>query len=309
MSHSNSRWQAIIKIDIMIIGIMIASSILTMKAFIKWGRKIITIASSAKNSSKIFTQFKIFGWIFTLSLFGVYIGVTEHAIHLLSTHEEYYPEYFLPESVLQLMFLIVMVIIFSCEYPLIYNTINTSKQSRFSYKHQRNREVYVAKCRDLIFRHLSAVGWAGPIYGIQTFALLIVFITILFFADPLKTLIITMGLILVMVVSVIVLHELFLMIRHPKKCCHCKNHIKILFWVAVLLMYLGLASCLTSLLNHYKDLSPLLDSTKLVQYLISSACIALLGYLGKKKIAEIFKEKKCMDTSHSLVSVDGHLIA
>ena len=128
---------------------MIVSSILVMKAFIKWGRKMITIASSNKNTSKTFTQFKIFGWILSLSLFGMYIGVTVYAIHLLNTHEEYYPEYFLPESVLQLMLVLVMLIIFPCEYPLIYNTINTSRQSRFSYKHGRNHKV--ANCRDLMY--------------------------------------------------------------------------------------------------------------------------------------------------------------
>ena len=303
MSQSNSRWQAIIKTQALILGIMIASTILTMKAFIKWGRKITV--SRTKYKSNIYTQFKIVGWIITAYM-GVHIGRTVYTIHLLSKHEEYYPEYFLPESILQLMFVLVIGIIFLiCEYPLIYSTINTnnsSRQSRFSYEHGRTHKV--ANCRDFIFRHLSAVGWAGPIYGIQTFPLLFVSITVHFFANPLKTFINTMGILLVIVLSAIVLHELFLMIRHPKKCCHCKNHIKILFWVAVLLMYLGLASCLLLLLNHYKDLSPLLDSTKLVQYLISSACIALLGYLGKKKIAEIFKENEEGDTSHSL----AHLI-
>ena len=257
------------------------------------------ISSSSKNTSKTFTQFKIFGWIFTLSLFGVYISCSVHAIHLLSTHEEYYPEYFLPESVLQLMFVLVMVIIFSCEYPLIYNTINTSRQSRCSYKHQRNH--LKAKCRDLIFRHLSAVGWAGPIYCVQTFAVAMVYIGVYFFANPLEVFINTLGILIILCFSVIILHELYLMIRHPKKCCHCKNHVKILFCVAVVLVYAGLAECILLLLKHYKDLSPLFDITKVVQYLISTACVALLGYLGKQKLTKLLKESEEASTDSLVI--------
>ena len=265
---------------------------------------MITIASSTKNNSKVFTQFKLFWWLTTLLSIGFHSGITMKSIHLLGTHEEYYPEYFLPESVLKLLSLLVMLIIFLCEYPYVYSIISTSRQSRFSYKDVRNLKL--AKFRDLISCHLSALGWAGMCYGIQMFALGMVYIVVSFFANPLDVFIGTMGAILIATISVIIIHELYQMIRHPKYCCHCKNHFKILFCVAVALFYFGLASCLFLLLKHYQDLSPLLDSTKLVQYLISSACIALLGYFGKNKINEILKESEDSNrglTSYGLVSV------
>ena len=251
---------------------------------------MVVIALITKNNSKVFTQFKTMGWIVTLVFIVVYIGGTMNTIHLLSTHDEYYPEYFLPESVLGLILLVVMVIICLCEYPFIYGTvaINTATRlRRFSYTCGSNH-----KCSDLISRHLSAFGWAGPIYSIQIFAVTMVHSLVRFFADPLAYVIDSMGFLILVFFSVIVFHELYLMIRHPKNCCYCKNLIKILLCIAVVLSYYGLASSLLLLLKHYKDLSPLVDSTKLVQYLISSAFIGLLGYFGRKKITEILKESE-----------------
>ena len=42
----------------------------------------------------------------------------------------------------------------------------------------------------------------------------------------------------------------------------------------------------TALLNHYKDVSPLFDSTKLIEYVISTLLVAALGYFGKKKVKD-----------------------
>ena len=45
----------------------------------------------------------------------------------------------------------------------------------------------------------------------------------------------------------------------------------------------------TALLNHYKDVSPLFDSTKLMEYVLSTLLVAGLGYFGKKKMKDWYE--------------------
>ena len=279
-----------------------------MNFLYKWGRRIRRVSdlsSTTKHSSltKTLTQFKIFGWIVTLLPIGLYCYASVKTIHILSTHEEYYPEYFLPEAILGLASILVMILVFLCEYPLIYSVMTAVRSS----SRQGSSNVQ-RKCKYLISRHLSAIGWAGSVYGIQTMTYLMVYIGVYLISTPFNTLIVTVGILFYTATIVIIVHELYLMLRHPRNCCCCRNHIKILFYVAVVFVYKGLSSCLFVLLTHYKDFGPLLDSTKL-EYLISSACIALIGYLGKQKFFESLKKIKEFDrdfNSQNLISITDH---
>ena len=301
-SYGHSRWGSVLWLLMLLYGMISICGILAIKVINKWGRKIGIIASSTKNNSKLFTQFKIFGWIVTLSIIGIHSGTTIKTIHLLSTHEEYYPEYFLPESVIILGCVLIMAIIFLCEYPLIYSNMTTFGQ---------RRSIRSARCRHLTSRHISAAGWAGPVYGVQTLAVTLVYVGVQFFDKPLETLVIVISALFLTAVIIIFLHEIYLMLRHPKNCCYCANHTKILFLIAVTLSYLGFSQSLLILLICYRDLTPLLDSTKLIQYVISSAAVALFGYFVKQKLKQLWKDSEGdgrtdrQGPSHSLDYVHG----
>ena len=299
-SARHSRWNGVLWLIMLLCGILFVSGILTMKALKKWGRKIFKIASSSTNNLKLFTLFKIIGWIYTLFIIGISTGLSGQAIYFLSTHEEYYPEYFLPESVMGLGFCVAMVIFFLCQYPLIYSTVTNYKSRR------QKRCLRKHLCKNLIANHLSAIGWAGPFYGIQALTVLLVHMGVFFFDRPLQMVIMAVSMLLFPVTLLSILQELLLMVRHPRNCCFCKNHMKIFFFIAVTLMYAGLGGFILTVARHYQDLSPLLDSTKLFQYLMSSAIVALLGYLGKQKFARLCNEIKGDDSvSHILDDVNA----
>ena len=290
------RWNGAIQLQMLLFGEMFICSILTMNFLYKWGRRIRRVSdfsSTTKHSSltKTLTQFKIFGWIVTLLPIGLYCYASVKTIHILSTHEEYYPEYFLPEAILGLASILVMILVFLCEYPLIYSVMTAVRSSS-----RQGSSNIQRKCKYLISRHLSAIGWAGSVYGIQTMTYLMVYIGVYFMKDPFGYFfLIIVDSLLYTAVIVIIVHELYLMLRHPKNCCCCRIHIKILFCIAFLLAYRGLETCLFLLLKHYKTLGLIFDSTKLVEYLISSLCVFLLGYFGKKKFLQIWKksEREC----------------
>ena len=72
------------------------------------------------------------------------------------------------------------------------------------------------------------------------------------------------------------------MLRHPRNCCICKNHVMILICFALLSISYGVTYGIGPILSYYNEHSPLLTGNKVTQYVISSVCIALLGYFGRK---------------------------
>ena len=79
------------------------------------------------------------------------------------------------------------------------------------------------------------------------------------------------------------------MLRHPKNCCICSNYATIFFCIAIVFIYTGLSLYVIALLRHCRDVSPLFDSTKLMEYVISTLLVAGLGYFGKRKMKDWYE--------------------
>ena len=200
------------------------------------------------------------------------------------SHEEYYPEFFLPDSVIALMIEILMFIIFIGQYPLIYRKIN-----KYLNDTSNNQQQISQRWRRVIRCHAVSLGWAGPLYGFQVFGVIIVYLGIFFIDSPLETVTYTLWFILLLAAIVVILYEMYLMLRHPKNCCICSNYATIFFCIAIVFIYSGLSLYVIALLRHYRDVSPLFDSTKLMEYIISTLLVAGLGYFGKRKVKDWYE--------------------
>ena len=143
--------------------------------------------------------------------------------------------------------------------------------------------------RRVIRCHAISLGWAGPLYSIQVFGVAIVYLGIFFISSPLENVIYTLWYILLLAAIVVILHEVYLMLRHPKNCYICSNYATIFFCFAIVFIYPGLSLYVIALLRHYRDMSPLFDSTKLMEYVISTLTVAGLGYFGKRKVKDWYE--------------------
>ena len=182
-----------------------------------------------------------------------------------------------------LMIEVLMFIIFIVQYPLIYRKIN-----KYLNNTSNNQQQMSPRWRRVIRCHAISLGWAGPLYSIQVFGVIIVYLGTFFIISPFETVTFTVWCILLLAAIVVILHEVYLMLRHPKNCCICSNHATIFFCIAIMFIYTGLSLYVTSLLRRYKDVSsvPLFDGTKLMEYVISTLLVAGLGYFGKRKVKD-----------------------
>ena len=114
------------------------------------------------------------------------------------------------------------------------------------------------------------------------------YLGIYFIKSPLEAVTYSFCYILQLAAIVVIVHEVYLMLRHPKNCCICSNHATI-FCIAIVFIFTGMSLYVTALLNHYKDVSPLFDSTKLMEYAISTLLVAALGYFGNKKVKDWYE--------------------
>ena len=150
-----------------------------------------------------------------------------------------------------------MLISFIGQYPLIYRKINKLLNGS-----SNNQQQIPPRWRRVIRCHAVSLGWAGPVYSIQVFGVVIVYLGIYFINSPLEAVTYSSNYILQLAAIVVILHEVYLMSRHPKNCCICSNHATIFFCIAVVSIFTGMSLYVTALLNHYKDVSPLFDRMK-----------------------------------------------
>ena len=267
------RWTSLFLSNLVVLGLVILGSVFTMKLFLECDEKLQMLIFGSSN--KRLTEFKIIGWSIYIILMGIEFFLNIRSIHLLLSHEEYYPEYFLPDPVISLIVKLLMIVIHVCEYPVIYSRVHKC----LSTDHQR---LQPSKWKEVIRSHAIAIGWAGPLYFLQYAIVNVVNIVILFFNSPLITLLNIMYYGLLLAITVTILHELYLMLRHPRNCCICKNHVTILICLALYFITFGVTFYIYPILSYYNEHSPLLTGNKVTQYVISSVCVALLGYFGRK---------------------------
>ena len=283
-----SRWTFTLARSIAIVGVLLLGNLLMIR-LIRSENKIFSfiLNQSQKRQTKRLTEIKLFTWCLSLLLISYIFGSNLQCTVLLVSHEEYYPEFFLPDCVIVLMIEVLMFVIFIGQYPLIYGKISkylndTSNQQKISSRWRR-----VIRC------HTVSLGWAGPLYSIQVFGVIIVYLGIFFINAPLETVTYTLWFILLLAAIVVILHEVYLMLRHPKNCCICSNHATIFFCIAIVFIYSGLSLYVIALLRHYRDVDvssiPLLDSTKLMEYVISTLLVAGLGYFGKRRMKDWYE--------------------
>ena len=267
------RWTSLFLSNLVVLGLVILGSVFTMKLFLECDEKLQMLIFGSSN--KRLTEFKITGWSIYILLMGIEFFLNIRSIHLLLSHEEYYPEYFLPDPVISLIVKLLMIVIHVCEYPVIYSRVHKC----LSTDHQR---LQPSKWKEVIRSHAIAIGWAGPLYFLQYAIVNAVNIVILFVNSPLYTLGYALHNLLLITIAVTILHELYLMLRHPRNCCICKNHVSILICFALLSISYGVTYGIGPILSYYNEHSPLLTGNKVTQYVIPSVCIALLGYFGRK---------------------------
>ena len=275
-----SSWTFTLAKNIAIVGVLLLGNLLMIR-LIRSENKIFrfVLNQSQKRQTKRLTEIKLFTWCLSLLLISYCFGSNLQCTLLLVSHEEYYPEFFLPDSVIALMTEVLMFIIFIGQYPLIY-----SKLSKYLNDTSNNHQQTSPRWRRVIRCHAISLGWVGPFYSIQLFGVAIVYLGILFINSPLETLTYTFWYIFLLAAIVVILHEVYLMLRHPKNCCICGNYATIFFCIALVFIYSGLSLYVIALLRRYRDVSPLFDSTKLMEYVISTLLVAGLGYFGKRKV-------------------------
>ena len=280
-----SRWTFTLAKNIVIVGVLLLGSLLMIR-FIRSENKIFSfiLNQSQKRQTKRLTEIKLFTWCASLILISYYFACNLKCTLLLVSHEEYYPEFFLPDCVIALMIVVLMFIIFIGQYPLIYR-----KMSKYLNDTSNNQQQISQRWRRVIRCHAVSLGWAGPLYSIQVIGVVIVYLGISFITSPLETVTSTLWCILLLAAIVVIFHEVYLMLRHPKNCCICSNYATIFFCIALVFIYTGLLLYAIALLRHYRDVSPLFDSTKLMEYVISTLLVAGLGYFGKKKVKDWYE--------------------
>ena len=274
--YSPSKWSCILLVNAVNIGALILASILPMKALNKYCIR----CTSAPN--KRLTKLKMFGWFTYLSLMGNFTFIDVSMIHLIGTHAESHPEYFLPDHVFSLMVNLIQLVIQLCQYPFIYSKVT---------KHLKHPSANSSRFKTLFRHHAIALGWAGPIYAIQAFGRVAAYFVIYFFYSPIKSIILLGCYFLIIAVVVVILYEIYLMLRHPKNCCTCKSHARIHISLAVFIVVAGFVYSIFVMLSFYDNISQLFDSNKLIQFGISSLCVALLGYFGKGVIKDTLQNQ------------------
>ena len=282
-----SSWTFTLAKNIAIVGVLLLGNLLMIR-FIRSENKIFSFVlnQSQKRQTKRLTEIKLFTWCLSLLLISYYFGSNLQCTLLLMSHEEYYPEIFLPDSVIALMIEILMFIIFIGQYPLIYRKIG-----KYLNDTSNNQQQISPRWRRVIRCHAVSLGWAGPLYSIQVIGVVIVYLGMKFIDSPLETITYTFWFILLLAAIVVILHEVYLMLRHPKNCCICSNYVTIFFCIALVFIYTGLSLYAIAILRRYRDISsvPLFDSTKLMEYVISTLLVAGLGYFGKRKMKDWYE--------------------
>ena len=286
IEHFNpSSWTFTLAKNIVIVGVLLLGNLLMIRLIRSENKIFIFVLNqSQKRQTKRLTEIKLFTWCLSLILISYYFGSNLQCTLLLVSHEEYYPEFFLPDSVIALMIEVLMFIIFIGQYPLIYRKISKYLNETFN-----NQQQISSRWRRVVRCHAVSLAWAGPLYSIQVFGVLIVYLGIYFIYSPLETVTSTLWYILLLAAIVVILHEVYLMLRHPKNCCICSNYATVFFCIAVMFIYTGLSLYIIALLRHYRDVSPLFDSTKLMEYVMSTLLVAGLGYFGKRKMKDWYE--------------------
>ena len=282
-----SSWTFTLARSIAIVGVLLLGNLLMIRLIRSENKNFIFVLNqSQKRQAKRLTEIKLFTWCLSLSFISYYFGGSLQCTLNLVSHEEYYPEFFLPDCVIALMIEVLMFIIFIGQYPLIYRKIN-----KYLNDTSNNQQQMSPRWRRVIRFHAVSLGWAGPLYSIQVFGVIIVYLGTFFIISPFETVTFTVWCILLLAAIVVILHEVYLMLRHPKNCCICSNYASIFFCIAIVFIYTGLSLYVTSLLRRYKDVSsvPLFDGTKLMEYVISTLLVAGLGYFGKRKVKDWYE--------------------
>ena len=282
-SFTPSSWTYTLAKNIAVVGVVILGNLLMIR-LIRSENKIFIFVLNQSQKRQI-KRFKLFTWCLSLFYLSYYFASNLKCTLFLVSHEEYYPEFFLPDCVIALTIAVLIFIIFIGQYPLIYNKINKYLYDTSNY----NQQQISPRWRRVIRCHAISLGWAGPLYSIQMFGVAIVYLVIFFLDSPLETVTYSFWYILLLAAIVVILHEVYLMLRHPKNCCICSNYATIFFCIAIVFIYTGLSLYVIALLRHYRDVSPLFDSTKLMEYVISTLLVAALGYFGKRKMKDWYE--------------------
>ena len=283
-SFTPSSWTYTLAKNIAVVGVVILGNLLMIR-LIRSENKIFIFVLNQSQKRQI-KRFKLFTWCLSLFYLSYYFASNLKCTLFLVSHEEYYPEFFLPDCVIALTIAVLMFIIFIGQYPLIYSKIN-----KYLNDTSNNQQQISPRWRRVIRCHAISLGWAGPLYSIQMFGVAIVYLVIFFLDSPLETVTYSFWYILLfnLAAIVVILHEVYLMLRHPKNCCICSNYATIFFCIAIVFIYSGLSLYVIALLRHYRDVSPLFDSTKLMEYVISTLLVAALGYFGKRKMKDWYE--------------------
>ena len=278
-------WTCTLAKNIAIVGVLLLGNLLMIRLIRSENKIFIFVLNqSQKRKTKRLTEIKLFTWCLSLLLISYYFGSNLQCTLLLVSHEEYYPEFFLPDCVIALMIVVLMFIIFIGQYPLIYRIMG-----KYLNDTSNNQQQISQRWRRVIRCHAVSLGWAGPFYSIQVFGVVIVYFVIYFIDSPLETVTSTLWYIFLLAAIVVILHEVCLMLRHPENCCICSNYATIFFCIAIVFIYSGLSLYVIALLRRYRDVSPLFDGTKLMEYVISTLLVAGLGYFGKRKVKDWYE--------------------
>ena len=120
-----SSWTFPLARSIAIVGVLLLGNLLVIRLIRSENKNLIFVLNqSQKRQAKRLAEIKLFTWCLSLLLISYYfVGSLLCTLNLVS-HEEYYPEFFLPDCMIALMIEVLMFIIFIVQYPLIYRKIN-----------------------------------------------------------------------------------------------------------------------------------------------------------------------------------------
>ena len=197
-----SSWTSTLAKNIVIVGVLLLGNLLMIRLIRSENKIFIFVLNqSQKRQTKRLTEIKLFTWCLSLLLISYIFGSNLQCTVLLVSHEEYYPEFFLPDCVIALMINVLMFIIFIGQYPLIFSKIS---------KYLNNQQQISPRWRRVIRCHAVSLGWAGPFYSIQVFGVVIVYLGIFFINAPLETVTYTFWFILLLAAIVVILHEVYI---------------------------------------------------------------------------------------------------
>ena len=125
-----SSWTFTLAKNIVIVGVLILGNLLMIRLIRSENKIFIFVLNqSQKRQTKRLTEIKLFTWCLSLLVISYYFGSNLQCTLLLVSHEEYYPEFFLPDSV-------IMFINFVGQYPLIYGKISKYLNETFNNQQQ-----------------------------------------------------------------------------------------------------------------------------------------------------------------------------